>query len=118
MNDTASTTLLRGQPVQVNQGGNDGGVIQILTSGSNNFAGIVCFQDVAAGVRCAVAEHGTWQVLCDAGTYTVGDYLQTSSTGLSRSTIGISSQTWAIILETVTLASPGFVLARLRIYPP
>jgi hypothetical protein len=118
VNDTASTTLLKGQPVQVNQGGNDGGVIQILTNGSNAFAGIVCFQDVGATVRCAVAEHGTWEVLCDSGTYTVGDYLQTSSTGRARSTTGISSQTWAIILESVVLASPGYVLARLRIYPP
>ena len=118
VNDTASTTLLQGQTVQVNQGGNDGGVIQILTNGANSFAGIICFDDVVAGARCTVAEHGTWNFLCDSGTYTNGEFLQTSSTGRSKQTAGISSQTYAIILETKTLASPGYILARLRIYPP
>lgn len=108
--------LLRGQPVQINV--NPRGVSSILLNGSNLFAGIVCFKDAPIGDTCTISNVGAWHVLCDAGTYVTGQYLHTSTTGRAIFTASAASQTFAIILENVTLSSPGLVLAKLRIYPP
>ena len=115
-NTLASTTITRGQPVQIST--SDDGVIRILSLGAREVAGVVVYNGIGANERGTVAHSGVWGVRCTAGTYAVGEYLRTNTNANCINTTNIELETFAIVMENITLASAGLVKAKLNIHPP
>ena len=111
---TARENLNIGELVEI--GPNDNTVVKTNVAGDVGFVGVVQFRNTLIGEKATIAVNGIWLVGCEAGNYSVANYLRPSSNaGLAEQTTLVSEEPFAKICEsTSVLVNGGLVKAVLH----